>query len=211
MGGTIPADNPNFTEGRFTHPRFGFAYLYSPRLGYTKGGDLNALLNAVRADIERRSKRQGEEWLNDVVVVYYQGGDWAEPDGRRYLHSATTLSGAAGKNRADYAIRMDNLPQTHGLLVALVNVAGDAETSGTLVIDIPYVRYAWENAANLAQILVQFAEAVKAERELRPILAAVNAGLSKAAIALVGKPDPSKVPDDVAKRELGETNAKPMP
>ena len=211
VGGTIPADNPNFTEGRFTHPRFSFAYLYSPRLGYTKGGDLNALLNAVRADIERRSKRQGEEWLNDVVVVYYQGGDWAEPDGRRYLHSATTLSGAAGKNRADYAIRMDNLPQTHGLLVALVNVAGDAETSGTLVIDIPYVRYAWENAANLAQILVQFAEAVKAERELRPILAAVNAGLSKAAIALVGKPDPSKVPDDVAKRELGGTNAKPMP
>ena len=211
VGGTIPADNPNFTEGRFTHPRFSFAYLYSPRLGYTKGGDLNALLNAVRADIERRSKRQGEEWLNDVVVVYYQGGDWAEPDGRRFLHSATTLSGAAGKNRADYAIRMDNLPQTHGLLVALVNVAGDAETSGTLVIDIPYVRYAWENAANLAQILVQFAEAVKAERELRPILAAVNAGLSKAAIALVGKPDPSKVPDDVAKRELGGTNAKPMP
>ena len=209
VGGTIPADNPNFTEGRFTHPRFGFAYLYSPRLGYTKGGDLNALLNAVRADIERRSKR--EDWLNDVVVVYYQGSDWEEPDGRRYLHSATTLSGAAGKNPASYAMRMDNLPQTHGLIAALVNVAGDVDTSGTLVIDIPYVRYAWERVAETGQLLVQLAEAVKVNRDIRKILTAVNEGFSKAAIALIGRPDPSAVPGDAARRELGETGTKPIP
>ena len=55
VGGELPKGNPNFMEGRFTRKDFEFAYLYSPRLGYTNAGDLNALLNSVRADIMRRA------------------------------------------------------------------------------------------------------------------------------------------------------------
>ena len=99
--------------------------------------------------------------------------------------------------------KIEHLPGAKNTTLTILD-AKDAE--------IASLREAMQGAtviANAHKTIV--AKAVKAERELRPILAAVNAGLSKAAIALVGKPDPSKVPDDVAKRELGGTNAKPMP
>jgi hypothetical protein len=145
LGGELPADNPNFTEGRFILKGYEFAYVYSPRLGYTKSGDLNALLNAVRADIMERSKRVNDEWVNDVIVLYYHGADWVER-GRWMCHTATTLSGAAGKNLADYAIRMDDLPQVPGLLLAMTNVANSESFASDLLTELTYFRFAWKQA-----------------------------------------------------------------
>ena len=211
VGGAIPEGSPNFTEGRFEHPRFKFAYLYSPRLGYTKSGDLNALLNAARTDIERRSKRAGEEWVNDVIVVYYQGEDWLDQSSnRRLLHSATTLSGAAGKNMAEYAIRIDNLPQVPGLPVALVNVVGDEEQTLSLAVDIPYLRYAWKTGEATGELLTQLASAVKAERTIGKVVAFVDAGLRReSAPQLTSKPPPLAEKSEVAPREISKAKTTP--
>ncbi len=167
VGGELPPDSPNFTEGRFPRAGFGFAYLYAPRLGYTKAGDLTALLSAVRGDIERRTRRAGEEWVNDVIVVYYQGEDWVDKDsGRWLLHSATTLSGAAGKNPAEYAIRLDNLPLVPGLPVAVLDVAGAPKLADDLGLDLDYLRCARADATVRSLVPEHLAKAVRVKPTL---------------------------------------------
>ncbi len=181
IGGKIPADNPNFTEGRFERDRFEFAYLYPPRLGYTKGGDLNVLLDAVATDIEQRTKRPGEEWVNDVVLLYYQGADWQEEaTGRWLLHTATTIRGAAGGNAADYAIRPDALRPVPGMLVVLVNVTGAEMKGDPLAIDTPHLRYAWTEPGATETLLGSIEKAVKQERTVEQMRRSVEADLQTA-------------------------------
>jgi hypothetical protein len=186
VGGTVPKGVTNFTGGRFERPGFDFAYLYSPHLGYTKSGDLNGLLNLVRNDIETRAERPGEEWVNDVIVVYYQGKDWVDDSGRWFLHSATTLSGAAGKNLADSAIRLDNLPLVPGIPVAVVNVAGRDIASDNLVVTVPYVRTAWANPAESVHLLQSLADAIRSEKTFNGVVTVVGEGLSRAPQKPVG-------------------------
>jgi hypothetical protein len=168
LGGELPKGNPNFTEGRFTRRGFDFAYLYDPRLGYAKPGDLNAMLLAVRADIAARTKRPGEEWVNDVIVLYYHGADWFEQDGRWMGHSATTL-GAAGPNLADRAIRMDNLPDAPGLLLRVANVVSPESPAGERLGDGSFLRFAWPKASERMSLLPRMADAIRAERRVREI------------------------------------------
>jgi hypothetical protein len=201
VGGKIPADNPNFTEGRFERENFEFAYLYSPRLGYTKSGDLNALLNAVRTDIERRTKRVGEEWVNDVIVVYYQGQGWVDPaTGRPMLHSATTLGGAAGKNLVDYAIRLDTAPRVPGMVVTVANIASPDTPTQDLAVEVPYLWYAWADGASVANLLPNIAVAVKEESTVDALKNRVETG-----VRALPKP-PSRfaaLPDEVLARVIG--------
>jgi hypothetical protein len=204
VGGTIPAGNPDFLTGAFTRPGFEFAYLYAPRLGYTRGGDLNALLLSVKTDIERRTKRPGEEWVNDVVVVYYQGRDWVDQDNRWLLHTATTLGGAAGKNPGAYAIRLDDLPHIPGMPVAVVNVAGPDEPGRRLTVDLPFLRYAWKESAATGRLLPLLTNAVRRERTLGGVADFVLSGVSGSA-ELAGPPT-AALPDDVRDRVIGLKN-----
>jgi WD40 repeat protein len=169
LGGELPGGNPHFTEGRFARKGFDFAYLYSPRLGYTKPGDLNALLLAVRADIEQRTMRPGDEWVNDVVVLYYHGADWFEKDGRWLGHSATTLAGSAGANLAAHAIRMDGLPEVPGLLLRVVNVVSPDAPAGERLGDGSFLRFAWPKAGERASLLPRMADAIRSERRVGEI------------------------------------------
>ena len=177
VGGTVPPGVANFTEGRFDRKGFDFAYLYGPRLGYTKSGDLNALLYAVRTDIENRTKREGENWLNDVIVVYYQGADWVDEKGW-FLHSATTLSGAAGKNMGDYAIRLDTLPQVPGLPVVVVNVKGEKFRGDNLAVVVSYLRTAWGDPASTVHLLPQLANAIQNARTFEDVVTRAGERLS---------------------------------
>jgi hypothetical protein len=180
VGGTVPAGSANFTAGRFERPGFDFAYLYAPRLDYTKSGDLNALLNAVRADIEERTQRASEEWVNDVIVVYYQGADWVNEKGW-FLHSATTLSGSAGKDPSRSAIRLDNLPLVPGLPVAVLNVNGKKMEGDDLAVTVSYLRTAWGDTAETVYLLPQLAEAIRRGRTFEDVVSFAGAGLSKGA------------------------------
>jgi WD40 repeat protein len=163
IGGELPKDNPGFTEGAFTRANFEFAYLYSPRLGYTKSGDLNYMLNVVRGAITDRSKRTNDEWVNDVVVVFYQGEAWQERDGRFYLHSATSLNGAAGPDLGEFAIRLDGVPQLPGISAAVAVVPRKGGFSQTLRGDLDFVLCAFEPTAEAGtQVWSRFGDSVKA-------------------------------------------------
>jgi hypothetical protein len=179
VGGTVPGNGASFLSGRFERKGFEFAALYS-QLGYTSKSAVNGLLNRVRQDIEDRAKRPGEEWVNDVIVVYYQGTDWVDDQGRWYLHSALTLSGAAGKNAGDYAIRLDALPEVPGIPVAVVNVAGRDVPRDNLLVTVPYLRTAWAEPAESIHLLQGMASAIRTERTFNGVVTVVGDGLSKA-------------------------------
>jgi hypothetical protein len=179
FGGEVPKDAV-FTEGRFTHKNFEFAYLYSPRLGYTKAGDLNALLNAVRADITDRSKRQNDEWVNDVILVCYQGA--ILEDERMLLHTATTLSGAAGKNPNDYAIRMDHLPQTPGLRFMVVIAPKRERVQPGLNVGEKFLVCLYGDSDALKQLFARFGDALKFKPTLGEITQEVAKNLTPGAV-----------------------------
>jgi hypothetical protein len=178
IGGAVPRPGANFLSGRFERKGFEFAALYS-QLGYTSKSAINGLLNRVRLDIEDRVKRPGEEWVNDVIVVYYQGKDWVDDQGRWFLHSALTASGAAGKNPADYAIRLDALPEVPGIPVAVVNVAGRDIAGDNLLVTLPYLRTAWSDPAESVHLLQGLAGAIRSERTFNGVVSVVGAELSK--------------------------------
>ena len=217
VGGTIPGGNPNFTEGRFDHPRFSFAYLYTPRLTYTNAGELNALLNAARLDIEWRTKQAGQEWVNDVIVVYYQGEDWVDKDtGRWLLHSARSLTSVSGKNPAEYAIRLDDLPQVPGLPVAVVNVASVAKPVGDLAVNMLSLRFAWKDSTGTDILLTELGKSVRSERVVSKILATLDdeelVGRRSRSAGNRPRSTQRQIPraSDIARREIeGTANQKP--
>jgi WD40 repeat protein len=202
IGGKIPGDDPNFTYGRFERDKFEFARLYPPQLGYTKAGAVNKLLDDVRADIELRTARPGEEWVNDVVLLYYQGADWKdERTGRWLLHTAPTLSGAAGKNPAEYAIRLDDLRPVPGMFVALVNVTGAEMTGDALAVDVPHLRYAWTDPGATVVLLGAIEKAVRDRRTVDEMRASVDEALERAE-KRAGKRI-GHLPDEVLLRVIG--------
>jgi WD40 repeat protein len=145
----------------FARPDFTEAILYR-KLGYTRQSDLNAMLTRVRQDIESHASRNG--WQNDVVVVYYHGYDWVDGSGRWLLDSAVTMGFEPAEKRSGDAIRLDDLAQTHGMPVAVVNVASAAAPATDLAIDLPYLRVAWAQAAQRGRLLDQFADALSKQR-----------------------------------------------
>ncbi|MFM8272585.1 MAG: hypothetical protein ACKODX_09655, partial [Gemmata sp.] len=195
LGGKVPSDRPDFFEGPFERRGFETALLYFPRLKNANAQDLNALLAAARREIEKRSRRPNEEYVNDVIVVYYQGEDWVDKDtGRWLLHSEMTLSGAAGANPDRYAIRLDDLPLPPGMPVTVVNSASTAKLSDTLSINLPYLRYASANE----QFLPRFTRAVATERTVGGIAEHVSTGAAGVATLTV-----SLARDGVRNRVVG--------
>jgi hypothetical protein len=202
IGGKLPPNSPNFTEGRFERDRFEFAQVYRPQFENSQAGHLNAMLNRVRRDIADRARRAGDdEWVNDVVLLFYQGADWKDgASGRWLLHTATTGDGT-GPTAADEAIRPDALPPVPGMLVVLTNVTGAALAKDPLATDTPYLRYAWESRAASAGLLDAIQKAVAAWRQIREIRDGVSATV-QAARGVVGAPI-DYLPDEVLVRLLG--------
>jgi hypothetical protein len=93
------------------------------------------------------------------------------------LHSAPTLNGAAGKNLADYAIRLDTVPQVPGMPVAVVNVASLARPGDDLALEFPFLRYAWPDAGAIPELLPLLTNAVQRERTVEQMRKSVETGL----------------------------------
>jgi WD40 repeat protein len=204
-GGTVPADDPQFTQGPFTRPGFDSAYLYTPSLGSTNSGHLNALLSAVQSDIRDRARRPGEDYVNDVILIYYEGADWIDERGW-FLYSAATKYAPRAPNRANKAIRLDALPHVPGVPLLIANV--ESTTSGAhLGTDLAHLRYAWSDAAALDQLLAQYAEAIRRERTLNGVAVRVAGALD----LLPTKPAsfPTEAPSALGGLAFGVPDKKP--
>jgi hypothetical protein len=82
---TVPPGN----RGAFTHPKFSRAVLYGVLIYDVDRSKFELALAEVGREIERLRKQAGDGQANDVVLVYYPGEDWVDPDtGERYLLTA---------------------------------------------------------------------------------------------------------------------------
>ena len=96
----VPADRPGFDRGSFLHPAFARAVLYRPLVSDVERSDLLGLLKDVEREIDQTTVLKGDEWVNDVVLVYYQGWDLMGGDGVQRCTRARACATSRRKTRS---------------------------------------------------------------------------------------------------------------
>jgi hypothetical protein len=202
--GTIPANRPGFDGGEFQHPAFSRAVLYPPLVYDVDRSDIVGLLRKVEREIRQTVARDGEAWVNDVVLVYYQGRDLRGKDNVRRLHTTRSLVYAAGA--ADrFAVRVDELPPTPGVRLVVLNVVNpDKEQTAQLdgvLIDPLLLRYPWKNPAGTTLFLTTLEGAVSQQSTVGGVLDRVRELVGQGDAAT--EPPTDQVPLVVRNRRFG--------
>ncbi len=189
LGGTIPDDRPGFDRGEFKQPLFSRAVLYRPLVHDVDQSDVVGLVKEVEREIRDTTGRKGEEWVNDVVLLYYQGRDLMGKDDRRLLHTTRSLvyDDAAA---ATFMFRVDDLSPAPGVQFAMLNVADPKKPQAAAVAlgaTVPLLRYPWKDAAGVARLPELLKTAVTRLRTLGEVADEVSREVAKLA-TLAGNP-----------------------
>lgn len=193
-----------FEAGVFEAPGFERAVLYPPVLGEVQSGDVRWAL----ADVADRIRGLAavappDDWVNDVVLVYYQGRDWVDDrDGRRWLHTSRSLRYPPAVWR-EHAVAVDRLPASAGVRLLLLSVVDPEGRPSTAARDpgVAVLRYAWADPAAPARILPAFGQALAARVRLGDVVADTTRRF-RGDPAAAGEPV-ERVPEDVRDRPLG--------
>ncbi len=120
------------------------------------------LLQDVEDEIRKAADGAAPKgWVNDVVLVYYQGRDQVGKDGLVRLHTTQSIT-YLGQAGAQFALRMDELPPTPGVRLQLLNVTepeGQAQAADPLSAVPLLLRYAWKDREAVGDLLPLFREA----------------------------------------------------
>jgi hypothetical protein len=120
----------------------------------------------VEDEIKKLTAEQGPRgWVNDVVLVYYQGSDLTGTDGLLRLHTTRSSSPAyAAGGGEQFAVRMDELPPTPGVRLSLLNVidpGGAPRPATDPLAAVPLLlRYVWKDQGAAGQFLPLVREGV---------------------------------------------------
>jgi WD40 repeat protein len=162
VGGELPADQPIFHRMPFKHKAFVRTTLYSPLVHNVSKPGVVGLLQDVEDEIRKLADGAGAKgWVNDVVLVYYQGRDQVGKDGLVRLHTTQSIT-YLGQAGARFALRMDELPATPGVRLQLLNVTepeGQAQAADPLSTVPLLLRYAWKDREAAGDLLPLFREA----------------------------------------------------
>ncbi len=204
LGGTVPPEKVGrFDFGYFQAGAFAEAFLYPPVIWDVDSGNVGTALDVVGNRVDQLSRGVKGGWVNDVILLYYQGEDWIGDDGRRWLH--TTYSKKYPKAVAwKDAVRVDALPKTPGVRLLLLNVvspqpgqpAGDAVAVGP-----PLLRYVWKDGAAVGRLFPLLSKAVAEQPTLGQIADAVRSQISSDS-ASAGQPV-EVLPAELRPRRLG--------
>lgn len=171
IGGVVPKDREaGFDRGEFAHAAFAKAVLYPPVVGEVDDGKVAWVLDEVGRELKRLGTAKPGGWLNDVILLYYQGSDWVDADGRRWLH--TSRSRRYAKSAASrFAIRVDGLPTTPGVRLVVLNVVEPSKEKPDAEPDAiaggpPLIRYAFRTPAATADLLPAMQAAAAENRTL---------------------------------------------
>jgi len=170
LGGTA---KERFEEGPFTAPGFDRAILYPAVIGEVESGDVKWILEDVAGRIRTlAAATPPDDWVNDVILVYYQGRDWVDDrDGRRWLHTSRSLRYPADIWR-EYAVAVDRLPASAGVRLLLMSVV-DPGDRGAAARDpgVPVLRYAWADPAAPGRLLPLLGQALADRARLGDVVA----------------------------------------
>jgi hypothetical protein len=202
IGGKAQALPAGFDRGEFEHGAFTQAHLYAPLVEGVDQGNLVLLLTGVGEEIRRQARFGGDRWVNDVILVYYQGQDLIGPDGKRWLHTTRSLRYTTPQAAAGYVIRVQDLPATPGLLLVLLNVfdRSDSPNRDRVAKGPPVLRYVWKEDKGLAVLLPLSSQAVATAQKFGDWVSRVTDGVVKNPLA-VGTTD--ELPDAVKNRRIG--------
>jgi hypothetical protein len=160
-------------HGEFEHPAFKKSILYPALVGKVSRSEFDLQMEKVK---ERITALKGDTgWVNDVVLVYYQGEDWVDPRGQRWLLTSRNLLLRDAPAEA-FAIPLREQQPLPGVNLMVLNVRQEpAQTAarpgpdwgGDLSAGL--LRFAWTNAALLGsdpELLKLVHEALKDESRL---------------------------------------------
>jgi WD40 repeat protein len=181
LGGTIPFGQAEyFDRGEFQMAAFDEAVLYPPLVGEVIDLDVKGKLATVNREVARRSRLKGRTWLNDVVLVYYQGADAQGADGRRWLHTSQSLARDPRSVLRD-ALAIDELPRTPGVRLLLLNVVAEQSESDAgparMVDSEPMLRYVWREPQATDRLLSLLQGAVGERTTWGAVAEQVRAGV----------------------------------
>jgi hypothetical protein len=152
-----PKDRPRGTQGVFVKkPPFDWCNLYGVVAGDIDRASFEAQLVEINNEIRRLKAAEG--WLNDVVLIYYQGEDVVNPHTKeRWLK--TSLNYQYPKAPVErFAIPCHALPRVAGAVLLLLNVplspnslAAGGRWRGDP--DIGFLRYASNDPTALLSLL----------------------------------------------------------
>lgn len=192
-----------FETGTFQAPGYELAVLYPPRVGYVESGTVHFALGDIAKRIGSLARTAApNEWVNDVVLVYYQGQDWIdERDGRRWLHSSRSIQYPKAVWR-DHGIPVDRLPESAGVTLLLLSVvSADRVTMQAEPTGVPMLRYAWKDASAPARLLPLFGQALAARLRLGDVASATRAEFLNDPAA-AGPPEEG-LQEDILQRRIG--------
>ena len=156
----------------------------------------------MEGEVRRTAARKGAEWVNDVVLIYYQGRDFVGGDGRRRLHTDASL-GYTGARADQLAVLVEELPPTPGVRLVLLNVVDPGAPQpavDALAVEPPMLRYRWRDPAAMTQLFALYEQAVKEQSKLGGVIDRVRDGIGK----LPAPAEPSeRVPLPVRERRIG--------
>ncbi|HYH69164.1 MAG TPA: hypothetical protein VD866_31005, partial [Urbifossiella sp.] len=166
LNGEFIGSPVGFTEGPFRHKAFASATMYRPLVYSVSRPDLVGQLNAVESRVRELAAAGPAGYVNDVVLVYYQGRDLMGRDGVRRVHTTRSLAIPSPAAAEPHAVRLDALPPTSGVRFTVLNVVtqdgappAQRVTTGPMLL-----RYAWQNRESFAELLGFYRAAIAANR-----------------------------------------------
>jgi WD40 repeat protein len=189
----------------FEQPEFTRAMIYKPLLGYgVTRPKINELLRQVEQRISQSTRQEGQEWVNDIVVVYYEGSDLVGSDGLIRLHTSKTLGDPASAEA--HAVILRELEPTSGLRLPLLNVENPRiprPAMSPFEESLPLLRYAWNNAADREKLLPILEQSVATRRTVGKVVEQVRNEVLKT--NLHAEEPTEFVPDQLQSRVIGPT------
>jgi hypothetical protein len=207
LDGKIPGDNPNFDSGvlAFEHPEFTRAMVYPPRIGYAVNKSaIDGLLMDVEKMIAQTRKQPGQDWVNDVVLVYYQGRSNTDKDGHWRVHTSMSLLASPSVAERE-AVALEYLYPTPGLRVPVLNNIDEPgrlrSPLGLSASELILLRYGWKDAGARESLLPILRDTVAARRTVGDVVDGVRSEVTSRE-GHVGEPIDT-LPTDVRPRIIG--------
>jgi serine/threonine protein kinase len=190
--GVAPEDRPAGFQGEFKRkPPFDQCVLYRVLAGDVNRSMVIAQLAQINIEIQKLAKKT--EWLNDLVLIYYQGEDWQPPKGKgrdneRWLKM--TQNFVFDKSPVEtFALACHDLPRLPGASLLLLNVTGKQKQASSAAgvgwsgdPDMGFVRYdldVAEAGKSDTALLRGLQEATSQKGRLGEVVDFVNAKLSQ--------------------------------
>jgi hypothetical protein len=122
---------PDGPQGQFEVEAFEQATLYNVLTGPVDRKEVEAQFVQINTEIEKLVKEK--RWLNDLIVVYYQGSDVVSVRKDRYLLTHLNLI-PENRNKPveKYAVSCRDLPRLPGVQLMVLNVAQQKERGGDI-------------------------------------------------------------------------------